>query len=193
MRLWYLRRGIPWTPLLGCCLLALVSAAAGQQWPSSLAVLRPAALACCAAGAGFVFDEAAITVVAVTPRGAAWRRFARLAVIALPLGVWLAIIAVVPASVSPDRPAWALAGTACLVVAAGAAGLCARRSIPAPGGIVASAVAGLVLMPLVVGPLAGWKPVFPQGVFPDWLVASWAAVAGVGVLLTAWALRPGLR
>ncbi len=193
MRLWYVRRGVPWAPLLACCALALAAAAVGHHWPAALWVLQPAALACCAAAAGFVFDEAATPVVSVTPRGSGWRRTARLGVVVVPLAIWLSIVVTVPAEAGPDRPGWATAGSACLLLAASGAGLGARREVPAPGGMVAAVVAGLVLMPLVAGPVAGWDPVLPQGPFPDWLVVFWSVGAGLGALLAAWTLRPGLR
>jgi hypothetical protein len=188
MRLWYARRGVAWTPLLGCCLLALVAAGAGHRWPEALWLLQPAALACCAAAAGFVHDEAATQVVAVTPRGGGWRRSTRLGVVLVPLGVWAAVVAAVPATADPDRAGWTVAGAGCLLVAAGTAGTCARREVPAPGGQVAAGVAVLVLMPLVVGPILGWDPLLPQGPFEPWLVALWSTVAGVGAALAGWTL-----
>jgi hypothetical protein len=186
MRLWYARRGVPWTPLLGCCLAALVAVGFGRRWPDTLAVLLPTALACCAAAAGFVYDESATAVVAVTPRGGGWRRGTRLAAAGVPLLVWALVVASVPASVAPDRQGWAVAGIACLLLAVAAAGACARREVAAPGGMVAAGAAGLVLMPMVIGPIAGWQPVLPQGPFAGWLMAAWWALAGTGTALAIW-------
>ena len=45
-------------------------------------------LACCAAAAAFAYDENALPVVAVTPRGAGWRRANRLGVTLVPLSAW---------------------------------------------------------------------------------------------------------
>ncbi len=193
MRLWYARRGIPWIPLLVCCALALLAAAVGRRWPDTLPVLLPGALACCAAAAGFVFDEAAAPVVSVTPRGAGWRRTTRLCVTVVPLVVWLAVVALLPAASEPDRVGWSTAGVACLLVAAGTAGLSARREVSAPGSSIAGLVCGLVLLPMVVGPIAGWAPLLPQGPFPNWLVVLWMGVGGLGATLGAAALRPGLH
>jgi hypothetical protein len=78
-----------------------------------------------------------------------------------------------------------VAGSGCLLLAAGASALVARRGAAAPGGVVAAAVAGLVLMPMVVGPIAGWEPLLPQGTSPagssgcgpgseHWVALSWA-------------------
>ncbi|MFC4785166.1 hypothetical protein ACT8ZV_11855 [Nocardioides sp. MAHUQ-72] len=193
MRLWYARRGVTWTPLLACCALAVGAALVGHRWPASLAVLLPAALAGCAAGAGFVFDEAATQVVSVTPRGAGWRRTTRLAVVVVPLAVWLVVVATLPRTVVPDRSGWVTVGVACLLLSAGASGLCARRAVSAPGSTVAAGVAGLVLMPLVVGPLVGWEPVLPLGEFSSGLTAFWSAAIALGTLLASWGPRPGLR
>src|SRR6185312_2901418 len=142
MRLWYVRRGIRWAPLLACCGLGLLAAGFGRHWPSGLVYLQPAALACCAAAAGFVFDEAATQVVSVTPRGAGWCRSARLATVVVPLAGWLAVVSSAPAAAEPDRAGWLVAGAACLLLAAGAAGVCARRGVAAPGAAVAAAIAG---------------------------------------------------
>jgi len=193
MRLWYVRRGAPWAPLLTCCTLGAIAALLGRQWPESLTLVRPAALACCAAGAAFVFDEGAVPVVAVTPRGAWWRRSARLALVALPFLAWSGVLALEPAAAPTHRPSWALAGTACIVASVGVAALLARREVAAPGTGVAAAATFLVLAPAVVGPVAGWDPVLPLGAFPDWAVALWCAVAVCGAASTAWAVRPGLR
>jgi len=73
------------------------------------------------------------------------------------------------------------------------AALLARRQVAAPGTAVAAATTFLVLAPVVVGPVAGWDPVLPLGAFPDWAVTLWWAVATCGAVLTAWAVRPGLR
>ena len=76
---WYLRRAIPWMALLGCwpgpCCW-------WSRWTSGrrrALVLLPGLVAACAAAAAFCFDEVSLPVVEVTPRGAAWRRTARLA------------------------------------------------------------------------------------------------------------------
>lgn len=193
MRLWYVRRGAPWAPLLACCGLATGAALLARQWPEALGLLRPAALACCAAAAAFLFDEGAAPVVSVTPRGSWWRRSARLALVALPAFVWSIVLALEPEAAPTDRWSWSLAGLACIAAAVGGAALLARRGVAAPGAGVAAAAAFLVLAPLVVGPIAGWDPVLPLGAFPDRAVALWCAVAVWGAGSTAWAVRPGLR
>ena len=42
---WYLRRGAPWTPLLGCCAAALLLVVLLDRWPTTALVLLPALVA----------------------------------------------------------------------------------------------------------------------------------------------------
>ena len=194
MRLWYARRGISWLPLLACLVLALFAVLLVRQWPTWGIALLPASLALSAAATGFVFDESATAVVAVTPRGAGWRRTARCVVALLPASVWVGTVTALDV-VTPglDRGGWVLAGLGCQLVALGAAALASRQGVDAPGSAVASVLILLVLMPMVVGPMAGWEPVFPLGAFETWVALFWVAVAAVGAAFLARALRPGLR
>ena len=98
-RLWYLRRGVAWLPLLGACVAAAVTAVLLARWPDDAFLLAPALLACCAAAAAFAYDEDALAVVAVTPRGAGWRRANRLGVTLVPLSVWALVVALRPGDV----------------------------------------------------------------------------------------------
>jgi hypothetical protein len=191
MRLWYAGRGVPWIPLLACLALAAAAAAVGHRWPHAMMVLLPAALAACAAAAGFTFDEAALPVVAVTPRGAGWRRTTRLAVAVLPLLWWVGIVGTVPDVAEPDRLPWLVVGLACIGFATGVAALGNRRETASPGSAVAPLVAGLVLTPVVIGPVGGWPPVLPLGPFPHDLITAWGAGAVASGLLATWAVRPG--
>jgi hypothetical protein len=118
-RLWYLRRGVAWLPVLACCAAAAVTALLMLQWPDSAGVLAPTVLACCAGAAAFVYDEDALPVVAVTPRGASWRRATRLAALLLPLAVWAVVVALRPGHVPLARPGWWLLGGATVLLVAG--------------------------------------------------------------------------
>ena len=91
-RLWYLRRGVAWRPVLGACGAAAITAVLLARWPDDAFLLAPALLACCAAAAAFVYDEDALPVVAVTPRGAGWRRVNRLGVALVPLSLWVVVV-----------------------------------------------------------------------------------------------------
>ena len=131
---WYLRRAIPWMALLG--LLRRGPAAGRSRWPSgrrSALVLLPGLLASCAAAAAFCFDEAALPVVEVTPRGAGWRRTARLAVVLVPLGGWTVVVVVRPGDLPLDRSGWWLVGVAAIALTSGLAARASRRAVASPG------------------------------------------------------------
>lgn len=193
MRLWYLRRAVPWAALLGCCGVAALGVASLHRWPGNAWAVLPLVLAACAAACGFVFDDLATAVTSVTPRGATWRRTTRLAGGLLPVAVWALLVAVSPGRLSLDVSAWLLAGAAGAVAAAGGAAVCSRRQLARPGAGVAGVVVMLALVPLVAGPFLAWESVYPFGDHPGWVVGLWAGVAALGALLVGWALRPGLR
>lgn len=192
-RWWYLRRGVAWPALLACCAAALVLAGAVSRWPSSATVLLPAALACCAAAACFVFDERAGAVVAVTPRGAGWRRTARLAVALLPLVVWCGIVLARPGDLPLHRSGWWLVGGASVVLTSGLAARASRRAVDSPGSVLAPVVVLAVLSPVVVTAFLGWRTVYPVSDFTPGTWAFWLVVAGGGIVAWLLAARPGAR
>jgi len=190
-RWWYLRRGVAWPALLGCCGAALAVAAALGRWPSTGVVLLPALLACCAAGAGFVFDERAAAVVAVTPRGGGWRRTSRLLVALLPLAVWGSVVLARPGDLPLDRWAWWAVGVATLALVSGVAALASRREVDTPGSLLASVVAFTVLAPVVVTGFLGWESVYPLSELAPGVWVFWVAVGVGGAAAWAAATRPG--
>lgn len=190
MRLWYLRRAVPWAALLACCGLAGLAAASLHAWPGNAWGVLPVALAACAAASGFVFDELATAVTAVTPRGRTWAPSARLGPGLVPLGVFTALVASAPADLALDRSAWLLTGLGAVAVAAGAAACCARSQLPRPGPAVAGTVALLVLAPTIAGPFLEWESVFPWDGREGWVLAFWGALAAVGTALAAAACAP---
>ena len=192
-RWWYLRRAVPWTALLGCCAAAVVVSLLLERWPSSAMVLLPALVASCAAGAAFVFDEATIAVVEVTPRGATWRRVARLAVAGVPLLVWTAAVWAAPGDLALDRGTWWVVGAAAVVLGVGAAAAASRRSVPMPGAALAPILVLGLFAPLVITMFLGWEPVYPVDGFTDSSGRFWTAVAVAGLLACAAALRPSPR
>jgi hypothetical protein len=192
-RLWYLRRGVAWRPVLGSCGAAAVTALLLARWPDAAGVLAPALLACCAAGAAFAYDEDALAVVAVTPRGASWRRVSRLAVVLAPLAVWAVLVALRPGDVPLVRPGWWLVGAAAVLLVAGSAALASRRLAPAPGALLAAVVAVAVVAPVTFAGLFSWGTLYPIGDFPDPVRTVWLGVALSGAAVCAVALRPGLR
>jgi hypothetical protein len=190
---WYLRRAVPWAALLGCCAAAVVTGGLLERWPTAALVLMPVILVCCAAAAGFAFDEMSIAVVEVTPRGANWRRVARLSVTALPLALWSMVVWLRPGDLVLDREAWWAVGGAVIVLAAGCAATASRRCVASPGNAIAPLLAIALTSPLVLSGLLGWSSLYP---FDDLTVGAstvWAVVgvAGIGTWLAA--LRPEPR
>ena len=192
-RWWYLRRGVAWPAIVGCAVAAGVTTGALARWPSSAGVLLPVVLACCAAAAAFVFDERGTAVVAVTPRGAGWRRTARLAVAVVPLVGWGAIVLVRPGDLPLERAGWWLVGAATIALTAGLAALASRREVSAPSSALAAVVTLAVISPVVVTSFLGWDSVYPVEGFARGAWVFWSVMAAAGVAVWSVALRPGIR
>ena len=192
-RLWYLRRGVAWLPLIGACGGAAVIAGLLTRWPDDAFLLAPALLACCAAAAAFAYDEDALPVVAVTPRGAGWRRANRLGVTLVPLSVWALVVALRPGEVPFWRPGWWMLGGATVLLVAGSAALASRRHMPRPGALLAPVVALAAVAPVTLAGMFSLGSLYPIGEFPGMVRTVWLGVALIGAVLCAVALRPGLR
>jgi hypothetical protein len=175
------------------CGAAAITALLLARWPDAAVVLAPALLACCAAAAAFVYDEDALPVVAVTPRGTRWRRANRLAAALVPLAVWAVVVALRPGDVPLARQGWWLVGGAAVLLVAGSAALASRRLVPAPGAALAPVVAVAVVAPVTFAGLFSWGTLYPIGDFPDPVRTVWLGVALSGAAACAVALRPGLR
>ncbi|MCW2762592.1 MAG: hypothetical protein JWR85_2793 [Marmoricola sp.] len=189
---WYLRRAIPWMALLGCCAAAVLLVVALDRWPTTAMVLLPALVAACAAAAAFCFDEVSLPVVEVTPRGAVWRRAARLVAAGIPLVLWTSAVLVRPGDLPLSRGSWWLVGFAAIDLTVGVAALASRRAITSPGGSLASAVVMVVISPVVVAAFLGWDSLYPIDDFASGVLTFWLAVAGAGALACVAALRPGV-
>jgi hypothetical protein len=189
---WYLRRAIPWMALLGCCTGALLLAGVLARWPSMALVALPALVGSCAAAAAFTFDEPALPVVEVTPRGATWRRTARLAAAGVPLLLWAVFVLVRPGDLPLSRGWWLLIGLAAITLTAGLAALASRRAVPSPGGALAGGVVLAAIAPVVIGAFLDWESLYPMGQFPTSVVVVWLSVGAAGVLACLAALRPGV-
>jgi hypothetical protein len=189
---WYLRRAIPWVALLGCCAGATVLAGVIGHWPSTAAVLLPTLVGCCAGAAAFTFDEPALPVVEVTPRGATWRRTARLAAAGVPLLLWVVVVLVGPGDLPLARGRWLLIGLAATTLTAGLAALASRRGATAPGGPLAGGVVLAAIGPVVIAAFLDWDSLYPIGEFPSNVAVVWLSVAAAGVLACVAALRPGI-
>jgi hypothetical protein len=190
-RLWYLRRGVAWLPLLGGCGVAAGIAVLLARWPDDAFLLAPALLACCAAAAAFAYDEDALPVVAVTPRGGGWRRANRLSVTLVPLSVWAVVVALRPGDVAFWLPGWWLLGGATVLLVAGSAALASRRLVPTPGALLAPVVALAAVAPVTLSGMFSWGSLYPIGDFPDSVRTVWLGVALSGAAVAAVALRPG--
>lgn len=187
LRWWYLRRAVPWLTVLACCAAGLAVAAALEQWPEAALVLLPVLLGCCVAAAAFSFDETAIAVVAVTPRGGIWRGATRLAAAGVPLLVWTLLVLAGPGGLPLDRPAWSLLGAGAVAITAGTAALAARH-LASPGPALAPGVVLAVTSPVVLTGMLGWEPVYPVGEFPAGVLSFWVSLGLAGVLGCAAAL-----
>ena len=190
---WYLRRAIPWMALLGCCAAAVAVTVALDRWPTAATVLLPGVVACCAAAAAFTFDEASLPVVEVTPRGATWRRAARLVAAGVPLLVLTAMVLVRPGDLPLDRRAWFVVGLAAVSLTAGLAALASRRAVTAPGGSLAAGVVLAVISPVVVGAFLDWGSLYPIGEFGSAALAIWLGIACAGALACFAGVRPRVR
>lgn len=190
MRLWYARRAVPWAAFWACLGVAAVLASVIQVWERAAWLGLPMALAVTAAASGFSFDDRAVSVTSVTPRGSRWSRLVRLAVAGLPVLAWGALVATLPAEIPVDTGRWWLIGLAGCLLAAGLGAAAARRRMARPGGQVATVLALLVLVPVVMGPFLRWDPLFPVGDFPDRVLGVWLGLAAVGLALVAAGFRP---
>lgn len=189
MRLWYVRRAVPWRTVTGAGVLSLGLSGAVHVWPEVAAVLLPFALAAGAAGAGFLLDEDSAAVVAVTPRGGAWRLLSRLGLVWIPVTVVVTAMITLPGAAVVGRWPMAAAGTAACLLVAGAAAALGRLGIERPGPHLATATVGVTGLPFVLGPVLGLPPVFPLGPVPGWVPLLWWGVGLAGAVLLGLALR----
>ena len=190
MRLWYLRRGVPWAAVIGCLAVAAVLAAAAHRWPSAATVLLPFVVAGGAAAAGFLLDEASAVLVGSTPRGGRWADASRLAVLP-PIGLLLLVL------VLPAAGAAGLTGRGWAVVclAAVALGTAVARALrtrwPSPGSQVAALLVLVTALPFTVGALLGWASPWPGEELTGTLAALWVGVGAVAAVVVATGLLRG--
>ena len=182
MRLWYLRRAIPWPPVAVCVAAAVALVAAAHVSPATADLVLPLAALVAVAATCFLFDEPAVAVTAVTARSGRWTLALRASVAALPLGAGLALLLTAPADVRGDRGDWALvlAGLAAAVMLIALAR--ARRQLPQPSSPLASLVVLCGLAPLVAGPFLQWRSPYPQPELSDAWRVFWAGAAGTGAI-----------
>jgi hypothetical protein len=179
--------------VLGACGAAAVTAVLLARRPGDAFLLAPALLGCCAAAAAFVYDEDALPVVAVTPRGAGWRRTNRLGVALVPLSVWAMVVALRPGDVHLSRSGWWLLGGAAVLLVVGSAAVASRRLVPTPGAVLAPVVALAAVAPVTIAGMFSWGTLYPIGDFPAGVRSVWLGVALIGAAVCGVSLRPGLR
>ncbi len=182
MRLWYLRRAIPWATVLGCLVAATGIALMVNQWPDVALVGLPLVVATCAAAASFAYDEPAAAIASVTPRAGWWRASARLLAALPPLAAVLLLLAAMPAELRLDRSGWWLIGAALVLLAMAPAAWAARHQVGRPGGAVAGGAVLLGIAPVVLSMLLGWESIYPFGEFATWVEAFWLTIALLGAV-----------
>ena len=191
MRLWYLRRAVPWAALLGGLVAAAGLVGLTRAWEGFTGLGLPLAALLAASCAAFVFDEPAVAVTAVTPRGSRWGRSARLALAGLPVLAGSALLAAAPGDT--DLAGWTvvvlgLGGTVALLALAGSV-----RQLARPGSAVASAAVLLGMTPIVLGLFLDFRSPYPLPPLTDGLTAFWGSASTISVLACAVLLSRPLR
>lgn len=186
----YLRRGVPWSVVLGCVGLAALVAGAVAEWPDLAGIGVPLLVLTTAAAASFVYDEPALAVTVVTPRGDRWARALRL-LTALPVAaVGAALLVMVPEDVVAEPGAWVLVLVAVAGLAVLAVLVATTRQVGRPGAAVAAAVVLIGLVPLVVGMFLDLRSPYPAPDLAEGVGEVWTVVA-IGSAVAAQALVRG--
>lgn len=180
MRLWYLRRAVPWPATLGglggCGLLV----AATVRWEGFGWFGLPMAALLAVAAAALVYDEPAVAVTTVTPRGSRWAPASRLAAGLAMLGMGLALVLTGPGTT--DEGAWTLAlgGLGGLVLLTAVEG--SARQVPRPGGAIAPLVVLVGLAPLVLALFLEVRAPWPAPGLTGAQRGLWAVAAGIAAI-----------
>ena len=179
-------RGVPWlVVLLGVApvpaLLRIV-----EEWPYTMWPLQGIAVGVVAAAATWCFDDAPAAVVDTLPRSLAWRTTARLAGVAVVLGVWLLSVSWTSTAYFGQTGHVAWQGVA--AIAAGSAYVTWRRSrgVATPArGVATALVSGAAYLALA-RPLDDRLPVFPYMAAGPWRASGvlWTVVIVVSLVVT---------
>jgi hypothetical protein len=189
---WYLRRAISWPLLLGWTAASAACTLAALAWHRWAGLGLPLATVAAVAAASFAFDDPALAVTAVAPRGPwARRRRAGVAVVP-PLLVWGVIVAL-PVEDRGSLGDWALTIGGLGVAAVGACLAAGSLPVARPGPEVAAAVVLGGLAPLVAGRLIEMGVAYPQPQLSAGWRALWLSLAVVGAGLAAFGLRRSAR
>lgn len=190
MALWYLRRAVPWSALLGCLATAGVLVGLAHWKDSTAGVALPLVALLSVAAAGFTLDEPALTVASVTPRSD-WAQRLRLSTSLLPLACGLGMLVAAPGSASEGDWALVLAGLGGAIVLLASLGV--RRGLARPGAALASGVVLVGLAPLVMGLLIDVPALYPLPGLTDRATSFWTLVLLASLSGLAWVAMAGGR
>jgi hypothetical protein len=173
---------------MGCVAAATVLVAAVHRWPSIASLGLPLAAFTVVAATCLLFDEPAVAVSSVTPRGRRWAPALRSAVGAIALALGVALLATIPADVAGDLGDWAAVLAGLTAAALFAVLVASRRQVAQPGASVASLVVLGGLAPLVVALMLDWRSPYPSPGLSGGLRMFWASAAAVGAAGLLWLL-----
>lgn len=179
MAAWYLRRALPWPSLLGGLVVGVVLVLAVHRWEGASGAALPVIALLGAAGAAFGYDEPALAVTDVTPRGTRWAPAGRYVAGLVPPSAGLGLLVLAPGQV--DLADWALVVAGIGAVVLMLAGVASARQVPRPGAAVAGVVVLAGLAPLAVGPMLDLPAVYPAPGLSAAVTASWVVVAAGAV------------
>lgn len=189
----YAARAVPWLRVALAAALVLLLMELVRWDPWVLWPLQGTAVGLLAGASAWCFDESAAVVVDVTPRGLAWRTWARMpAALGLAL-VWCAVVFHAGDRALFGRSASILVqGLVAIAVGAGYAGWRRAKGEPMPGLMLATAVVPLTSAWALVRPLENRLPVFPYGTSSagDWGTSTvgWVSAGTVALVVLAAAL-----
>lgn len=177
---WYVRHALPWRVVAGVAGCGALVVALAHRWDELTGPGLPLVALLAVASVAFAFDEPAIAVTSVSPRGPRWAAAARLGAASLPLTAGGLMVVTAPGST--DGADWflvlaGLGGTVLLLAL-----LASRRQAARPGALIAPVVVVAGLAPTVVAMLFDLRSPYPVPELADGQRAFWAATAAAGLL-----------
>lgn len=177
---WYVRRALPWRVMIGVAGGGAAVVALAHRWEELSGPGLPLVALLAVASVAFAFDEPAVAVTSVSPRGSRWAAGARLGAAVLPLAAGCLLVVSAPGPT--DGSDWLLvlggSGGAVLLLAL----LASRRQAARPGALLAAVVVIAGLAPTVVAMLFDLRSPYPVPELDEGLRAFWSAAAAVGLL-----------
>jgi hypothetical protein len=190
LRLWYLRRVMPWSAVSGCLAVAVALLGVTLWKDTTVYAVLPLVALLSAAAAAVTVDDAASAVTSTTARGSRWAASTRLAGAAGVALVGMGLLAAAPEDLGRDM-AWLLVvGSLVLAVTATSAWLL-RRGHTRPGAAVASGLVLIGILPFMASRLLGTAWPWPSPGLDDAMRGRWLLVAAVAAVALGWTLlRP---